>query len=73
MSMLSPWQLILWIFAVELVSLPLLSAFVSSIFNGYFKAKERHTSVMANAISEGLQKASNMITGKGNKEDNKED
>lgn len=53
---LSPSQLILMIFAIELISGVVISVVVNSIINGYFKAKESHVGRLANAFGEMLQK-----------------
>ena len=58
---LTPWQLLLWIAGFELITFPLLAALVASFFNGYFRAKEQHTSNMANAVGEALKKTAETI------------
>lgn len=56
-STLNPWQLLLWIVGLELLSLPLIVGGINSAFNGYFKAKEQHVGKLAKAIGDSLTEA----------------
>jgi len=42
MANLTPWQLLLWIAAVLMISVPLISILINTIITGYFTAKEKH-------------------------------
>jgi len=64
LTSLNPWQLLLWIVCLEFLSLPILSALISSVFSGYFRAKEKHTSNVTNAVVEALKKTAESITKK---------
>lgn len=55
MANLTPWQLLLWIVGVEIVSAPVIITIVRSAIDGYFRAKATHTSIMAKAVAEGLE------------------
>lgn len=55
MSFLNPWQLLAWIVALELISVPLIIFCVNSIIIGYFKMKEQHSARIAKAGSEALK------------------
>lgn len=48
---LNPWQMLLWIIGLELLSLPLIVAAANSIINAYYKAKEAHHGRILNALS----------------------
>lgn len=48
---LTPWQLLLWIAAVLMISVPLISILVNTIITGYFTAKEKHVYKMTNNFS----------------------
>lgn len=52
---LSPWQTLLWIAALELISLPLIAGFVRSIIDGYFKAKEEHAGRVLNSLGKTIE------------------
>lgn len=47
---LSPWQLLMWIAGLELISIPLLIFLINSIIIGYFKIKEQHQAKMLKAL-----------------------
>ena len=42
MSQLSPWQLLVWIAGLEIISAPILIFIANSIMIGYYKVKEAH-------------------------------
>ena len=52
---LTPWQTLLWIAAVELISLPLIAGFVRTIIDGYFKAKEEHIGRVFNSLGKAIE------------------
>ena len=53
---LNPWQILLWVVALELISVPLIVFCVNSIFIGYFKAKEQHEGRMITTFGKFLGK-----------------
>ena len=64
LSMLNPWQLLLWIIALEVVSIPLFIWFFGAVFSSYYREKEKHSGRMANAIGTALTKTANDNLGK---------
>lgn len=52
---LNPWQILLWIAGLEIVSAPIVIAMANGIFTGYFRAKEIHSGKVAKAIGNALQ------------------
>ena len=42
MSFLSPWQLLLWIILLEILSSPIIAYLATWIINLYFSRKEKH-------------------------------
>lgn len=54
---LTPWQMLLWIAGLELISVPLFIFTFNAIAIGYFKLKEQHQSRIMNGLSEVFKKA----------------
>lgn len=71
-SILNPWQLLVWIAGLELISVPLIIFMINAIVIGYFKVKEQHQIKFINALSELLKQAGNDLSAKINKEENNE-
>lgn len=63
-SAFTPWQFILWIVCVEMVSIPLIAILVGTIINGYFRAKENHVSRVMNAAAKAFEKITDDLTKK---------
>lgn len=59
LSMLGPLQLLVWIIALEVVTIPLLVWLTGALFATYFREKEKHSGRMANAVGTALTKAAN--------------
>ena len=73
LSLLSPWQLMLWIVCLEVLSIPLIVILVNSIIIGYFKAKRDHIGKMANSFAKAFEKiADNMLKTINKKETDKD-
>lgn len=60
----TPWQILLWIVALELVTAPLLCMIFSSVFNAYYRAKDAHIGRVLNALGKTIEAATNKITKK---------
>ncbi len=63
-AQMEPWQLLLWIVALEIITLPLLVGFAKSIIAGYFAEKKKYVGDLARALGDTLSKAADVI-GKG--------
>lgn len=72
MTALNPWQLLLWIAGLELISVPLIIFTANAIMIGYFKAKENHIAKMLNAFSGTIENITKTVFAKTSKEDNNE-
>lgn len=72
MTALNPWQLLLWIAGLELISVPLIIFTANAIMIGYFKAKENHVAKMLNAFSATVENFTKTVFAKTSKEDNNE-
>lgn len=59
MMTLSPWQFLLWIVCLEILTVPLVAFMCNTIFLGYFKAKEGHIARITTAIAKTIEKAAN--------------
>lgn len=51
---LTPWQLLLWIVCLEILSAPLIAVLINTVIVGYFKVKESHIAKMAKALGKTL-------------------
>lgn len=72
MSSLNPWQLLVWIAGLELISIPLIIFMVNAIVIGYFKTKEQHQIKFINAIGGLFEKIGSDLMSKNSKEGNNE-
>lgn len=72
MSVLNPWQLLVWIAGLELISVPLIIFMINAIVIGYFKAKESHAAKMMNALGAAFEKVGNDILTLKTKEEHNE-
>ena len=72
MSVLNPWQLLVWIAGLELISVPLIIFMINAIVIGYFKVKEQHQAKFINALGELFKQAGNELSAKFNKEETNE-
>ena len=55
MGNLSPWQLLLWIAGVELITLPLVIFCGKSIIHGYFESKREYLTSLLNAAGKTIE------------------
>jgi len=68
---LTPWQMLIWIAGLELISIPLVVVTANSIISGYFKAKEMHFLKIIKALGEFLEKTGqDLIKHKENRDEN---
>jgi hypothetical protein len=58
---LNPWQLLVWIAGLELISAPLLIFVINSAFVGWFRAKEQHQAKTLNALGSVIEEVGNKI------------
>ena len=63
LSLLSPWQQLLWLVCAFILIVPIIAAGVTTVIRGYFKAKREHTGQIAKSIANAL----NSISGELNK------
>lgn len=68
---LNPWQTLLWIVALEVVSLPLIVAAISSIIDRYYRSKEAHSARIMKAIANTIDEVTKKIKEDGKKIKNK--
>lgn len=59
---MNPWQMLLWIAGLELISIPLFIFTFNSIMIGYYKIKEQHQVKIINGLSEVLKKTGDDLT-----------
>ena len=59
---MNPWQILLWIAGLELISIPLFIFTINAIVIGYFKIKEQHQVKIMNGLSEVLKKTGDDLT-----------
>lgn len=71
-SSMNPWQVLVWIAGLEVISIPLVIFMVNAIVIGYYKVKEQHQVRMLNALGGLFEKIGNDISSKKNKEENNE-
>lgn len=64
MITLTPWQMILWIAGLELISIPLIIFTVNAIMIGYFKLKEKHAAELIGGIGKVFETLGNDLTKK---------
>lgn len=64
MAFLNPWQLMLWIAGLELISVPLFVCTANMILGTYFKLKSTHQIKFMKALGEVLELAGNNLTNK---------
>ena len=57
LSNLTPWQTLLWILALEMVSAPVLIILFNGIAAGYYKAKQAFIGNILGALGRTLEKA----------------
>ena len=57
MSFLSPWQLLLWIILLEILSSPIIAYLATWIINLYFSRKEKHDLDMMKRIINVVEEA----------------
>ena len=67
---MAPWQILLWIAGVELISIPLIVFTTNAIFIGYFKLKEQHFVKMLNSVTTVLNAMIDAATNKLREEKN---
>ena len=67
---MAPWQVLLWIAGVELISIPLIAFTMNTIFIGYFKLKEQHFVKMLNSVATVLNATVDAATNKLREEKN---
>ena len=60
-AQMAPWQLLLWIVGLEVITLPLLVGFAKSIITGYFAEKRKYLGDLAKALGETVSKMANDI------------
>ena len=73
LNTLSPWQLLLWIVCLEILSVPLIAILVNAIIVGYFKAKRDHFGKIATSFSKALEKITTDIMEKAKGENKNDD
>jgi len=72
---MNPWQMLLWIAGLELISIPLFIFTINAIVIGYFKVKEQHQVKIMDGLSAVIKKAGDDLVNKakdkltGNKEE----
>lgn len=66
---LNPWQTLLWIAALEIITLPLLVGFISSIFDAWFRAKEKSIGRLVRATGKMLTEIGKSIKEKSQKKE----
>lgn len=59
---LSPWQFLLWIAGLELISIPLLIFLMNAIFVAWFRLKELHQIKVIRSIGEAMESISKKYT-----------
>lgn len=59
---MNPWQMLLWIAGLELISIPLFIFTINAIVIGYYKVKEQHQVKIMNGLSEVLKKTGDDLT-----------
>lgn len=57
MANMTPWQLLLWIVAIGMTMVPLISILVTTIITGYFNAREKFYYRMASNFSKAIRSA----------------
>ena len=60
-AQMTPWQLLVWIVGLEVITLPLIVGFVKSIITGYFAEKRKYLGDLAKALGETVSKMANDI------------
>lgn len=53
---MAPWQLLVWIMGLELLSVPIIVYVANAISIGFFKAKEQHQARMLNSLGNTFEK-----------------
>ena len=72
---MNPWQMLLWIAGLELISIPLFIFTINAIMIGYFKVKEQQQVKIMDGLSAVIKKAGDELVNKakdkltGNKEE----
>lgn len=61
---LTPWQMLLWIVGLEIISAPIIVTVANSIINAKYKAQELHMARMAKAVGGVLEKIGNDMSSK---------
>jgi ABC-type Fe3+ transport system permease subunit len=60
---LTPWQLLLWIAAVGMIMVPLISILVTTIVTGYFNIREKFYYRLASNFSKAFENALKTMIG----------
>lgn len=54
LTLLTPWQQLLWIVCAVILIVPVVAAGATSVIRGYFRAKEAHISKIAGLVAKAI-------------------
>lgn len=58
---MAPWQVLVWIMGLELISAPIIIFTVNAISIGFFRAKEQHQARLLGSLGKILETAGNNL------------